>query len=85
MHGELPKAAFEVRRPDNAKDTFRTTRYEGLKKMGGRCVSKECNDVVASVRRGRRIVICVAGLEPVHLRETMAYESRISNRPGHGP
>lgn len=85
MHGELPEAAFKVRSPEDAKDAFRTTRHEGLKKMGGRWVSEESSDVVASFGRRRWIVICVAELEPDYIRETTTYETRISSQPRRGP
>ena len=67
MHSELPEAALDVCRPDHVEDGVRTTQYERLEEVGGCRVSKECSEVVASFWCRRRIVIFVAGLDPVNL------------------
>jgi len=84
VHRELPEAALDACRPDDTENGVRTTRYEGLEEVGRCRVSKECSEVVASFWYRRRIVICVAGLDPVNLQEMMTYGTRISTRQRHG-
>lgn len=82
IHGELLYTAFGVCSPEDVEYGC-----SGLKKMRRCWVSRERSDVIASFWNGRRIIIGIVGLEPVHLREVIynGIRDAISSLPNRVP
>ena len=87
MHGELPEVALEITGPEYTENRLRTTRDEGLEKVGRRWVSQKCEKVVAGLGYKGGVVVCNVrvALERVNPREIRPYDMRKSSRPRHGP